>query len=125
MGTLAENTVKLISPDPDFTSPTEPFRFSLDFQPTSTKKHPKCPKEPDSPNPRSLALTSLTLLAKKRLAVLNASNNFGHISRRTISRTPKTNNSSTPTRNGKGFWKRPHPCLRYGQVPFRSLVLNF
>ena len=24
-----------------------------------------------------------------------------------------------------GFWKRPHPCLRYGQVPFRSLVLNF
>jgi len=27
--------------------------------------------------------------------------------------------------NGKGFWKRPHPCLRYGQVPFRSLVLNF
>merc|ERR1712224_422916 len=71
------------------TSPTEPFRFSLDFQPTSTKKHPKCPKELDSPNPLSSALTSLTLLAKKRLAVLNASNNFGHTSRRTISRTPK------------------------------------
>merc|ERR1712223_693570 len=103
MGTLAENTVKLISPDPDFTSPTEPFRFSLDFQPTSTKKHPKCPKEPDSPNPRSLALTSPTLLAKKRLAVLNASNNFGHTSRRTISRTPKTNNSSTPTRKWQRF----------------------
>merc|ERR1712224_863347 len=99
------------------TSPTEPFRFSLDFQPTSTKKHPKCPKELDSPNPLSSALTSPTLLAKKRLAVLNASNNFGHTSRRTISRTPKTNNSSTPTRKWQRFLEGPHPCLRYGQVP--------
>merc|ERR1712109_430553 len=51
----------------------------------------------------SSALTSPTLLAKKRLAVLNASNNFGHTSRRTISRTPKTNNSSTPTRKWQRF----------------------
>merc|ERR1711997_817954 len=64
---------------------------------------PKCLKEQDSPNPRSSALTLLKSLAKKRLAVLNVSNNFGHTSRRTISRTPKTNNSSTPTRKWQRF----------------------
>merc|ERR1719398_166671 len=43
------------------------------------------------------------VVGKKRPAALNASNNFGHTSRRTISRTPKTNNSSTPTRKWQRF----------------------
>merc|ERR1712008_663772 len=73
------------------TSPTEPFRFSFNFPPTSNQK-----------NPSSSALTSPRLLAKKRPAVLNASSNCGLTSRRTTSKTPKTSNSSTPTKR----WQR-------------------
>merc|ERR1711935_1289051 len=73
------------------TSPTEPFRFSLNFPSTSNQK-----------NPSSSALTSPRLLAKKRPAVLNASSNCGLTSKRTTSKTPKTSNSSTPTKR----WQR-------------------
>merc|ERR1711971_906608 len=85
------------------TSPTEPFRFSLDFQPTSNKKTSKMPKGAGLTKPMKLSADLAEVVGKKEASVLNASNNFGHTSRRTISRTPKTNNSSTPTRKWQRF----------------------
>merc|ERR1712203_953505 len=75
------------------------------------------------PNP-SLALTSPTSLARKRLAVLNASRNCGLTSRRTTSKIPLTSNFSPPTKRWLRFRYRPHPCLRHGQVSLRSLVIR-
>merc|ERR1711971_1008025 len=72
----------------------------------------------------SLALTSPTSLARKRLAVLNASRNCGLTSRRTTSKIPLTSNFSPPTKRWLGFRYRPHPCLRHGQVSLRSLVIR-
>merc|ERR1711997_918854 len=86
---------------------------------------PKCLKEQDSPNPRSSALTSLKSLAKKRLAVLNASSNFGHTSRRTISRTPKTNNSSTLTRKWQRFLEMTASVLSVWPSSFPLTCLKF
>merc|ERR1711981_746102 len=84
------------------TSPTEPFRFSLDLPPTSKKKL-KMPKGAGLTKPMKLSADLADIVGKKRPAALNASSNFGHTSRRTISRTPKTNNSSTLTRKWQRF----------------------
>merc|ERR1712223_2011609 len=51
----------------------------------------------------SSVLSSLTSSAKKRPAVLNVSNNCGLTSRKTTSKTPKTNNFSTLTKKWQRF----------------------
>merc|ERR1711971_464432 len=86
------------------TSPTEPFRFPLNFPPISNqKKLINMPKGAGLTKPMKLSADLAEVVGKKEASVLNASNNFGHTSRRTISRTPKTNNSSTPTRKWQRF----------------------
>merc|ERR1712156_1008767 len=107
------------------TSPTEPFRFSLDFQPTSTKKTSKMAKGAGLTKPMKLSADLADIVGKKRLAVLNASNNFEHTSRRTISRTPKTNNSSTPTRKWQRFLEAPAsvPLVWPSSFPLTCLKL--
>merc|ERR1712079_136206 len=47
------------------TSPTEPFRFSLDFQPTSTKKTSKMPKGAGLTKPMKLSADLADIVGKK------------------------------------------------------------
>merc|ERR1712107_750062 len=85
------------------TSPRKPFRFSLYFQPIKKPKKLKMPKGAGLTKPMKLSAASLTLLAKKRPAALNALSNCGLISRRTTSKTPRTSNFSTPTKRWLRF----------------------
>merc|ERR1712212_1003313 len=47
------------------TSPTEPFRFSLDFQPTSNKKTSKMPKGAGLTKPMKLSADLAEVVGKK------------------------------------------------------------
>merc|ERR1712001_165126 len=47
------------------TSPTEPFRFSLDFQPTSNKKTSKMPKGAGLTKPMTLSAELAEVVGKK------------------------------------------------------------
>merc|ERR1712110_620219 len=47
------------------TSPTEPFRFSLDFQPTSNKKTSKMPKGSGLTKPMKLSAELADIVGKK------------------------------------------------------------
>merc|ERR1712141_947929 len=53
--------------------------------------------------PMKLSADLLTLLARKKPAVPNASNNSGPTSRKTISKTLRTSNSLSPTRRWPRF----------------------
>merc|ERR1712203_694891 len=72
----------------------------------------------------SLALTSPTSLARKRLAVLNASRNCGLTSRRTTSKIPLTSNFSPPTKRWLRFSVPTASVPSHGQVSLRSLVIR-
>merc|ERR1712083_41706 len=105
------------------TSPTEPFRFSLKlfiFNIQQTKL--KMPKGAGLTKPMKLSAELADIVGKKRRpAVLNVSNNCGLISRKTTSKTPKTNNFSTLTKR----WPSSSPltCLKLiGRVFLHTLI---
>merc|ERR1712210_248046 len=86
------------------TSPTEPFRFPLNFSPISNqKKLIIMPKGAGLTKPMKLSADLAEVVGKKRPAVLNASSNCGLTSRKTTSKTPKTSNFSTPTKRWQRF----------------------
>merc|ERR1711879_894517 len=65
------------------------------------------------------------IVGKKEASLLNVSNNFGHTSRRTISRTPKTNNSSTLTRKWQRFLETTASVLSVWPSSFPLTCLKF
>merc|ERR1712109_290482 len=78
------------------------FAFRDSIRPEPTKKI-KMPKGGGLTKPMSSARTLLPSLARRRLAVPNASRNCGPTSRKTTCRIPTTSSTSPPTKRWQRF----------------------
>merc|ERR1711956_194953 len=105
------------------TSPTEPFRFSLNFPPTSNhKKLIKMPKGSGLTKPMKLSADLAEVVGKKEAIRAECIKQLWAYKKEQPPRPRKQAILQPRQKDGKGFRIRPHSCLRYGQVPLSSLV---
>merc|ERR1712156_1193967 len=107
------------------TSPTEPFRYSLETFPKQKTKL-KMPKGAGLTKPMKLSAELADIVGKKEASRAECIKQLWAYIKKNNLQDPENKRFFNPDqKNGKGFRKRPHSCLRYGQVPLSSFVLNY